>query len=193
MQAQSGQGGPTFTGDGKIGGAGGDHQWPGRAAGGGPPHHRRQFPPGPISSGGLTGDGPPTARVVYHGHLDLGGVGPGENDRVTGPESRFGRRVSVLPPVVPAVTQVRSPEPLGEKLPHNGGALAGRLALAVDRLGQSLTEAAMVIDLGKTEVGEGQPTEPVNSLIRAAGSRSHLFHEALQSEFVHDLHYPARV
>jgi hypothetical protein len=61
-----------------------------------------------------------------------------------------------------------------EQLGDDGRTLGGGLPLAVDGLGEALAECTMVIDFGEPEVGEGQPTKPMNGLIGGAGTRAHI-------------------
>ena len=151
---------------GRLRGAGGDHQ------GAGGTHRRRSPRDGdsstahPVDSGGRTGDRPLPPRMVGGDQLDLHGVGPGQDDR---------------------------PVAVGQQFPDDGGALVRRLALSVDRLGQALTEGAMVVDPGESEIGEGQAAESVHGLVRRECPRADIGEQALESRFVHDVHYPAWV
>ena len=58
---------------------------------------------------------------------------------------------------------------------------AARLALPVDGLGQPLAQDAVVVDPGESQIGEGQPAEPVHGLVGGALSRPDVVQEALQS------------
>ena len=51
----------------------------------------------------------------------------------------------------------------------------------------------MVVDLGEAQVGEGESPEAVHGLVGRDRPGRHVGEQALQSGFVHDVHYPAWV
>jgi hypothetical protein len=73
-------------------------------------------------------------------------------------------------PTGSAGTVARAGRPTGEQLLDDGRALFGRLALPVHGLGKALTQAPMMVDLGKSKIGEGEATESVYRLVGRAHS-----------------------
>ncbi len=96
-----------------------------------------------------------------HHQPDLDRVGPGEDHR--GAVRQIWLRVRVPPARAGAVGRRTGGD--AEELTDNGGALLRRLALAVDGLGQTLSEHSMVVHPGEPEIGEREPTESVDGLI----------------------------
>ena len=60
---------------------------------------------------------------------------------------------------------------LAQQLDHDGGALLGRLARSVDRLGDPLAQGPVVVDPGEAQVGEGQAPQPAGGVVGRAGAR----------------------
>ena len=68
------------------------------------------------------------------------------------------------------------------------GALFGRLARPVDRLGHALAEVAVMIDRGALDVGERQATQAVDRVVGRDRSRPHVVDELPHRHLVHANH-----
>ncbi len=89
----------------------------------------------------------------------LGGLGPGEHDRA-------GATV-------------------GPQLGDDGGALLGRLARGVDRLGHALAQGPVVVDLGEAEIGEREAPETAHGVVGGDRAAPHVVQQLSEVGFLH--------
>ena len=103
----------------------------------------------------LLGDGKVGGARRDDRHARRAGRRRAPHERATGADaSRVAGQGSVGLVVVGASQQHRAAVVFGQQLGHQRRALVGRLTGAVDRLGQSLPQRAVVVDAGEAEVGE---------------------------------------
>ena len=75
-----------------------------------------------------------------------------------------------------------------KQLAHNRDALFRRLAFAVNGLGHSLTNRAVVIDQGVADLGKRQATKLRDGVVGRDRAGAHIVNQLLQLALVHNLH-----
>ncbi len=82
------------------------------------------------------------------------------------------------------------PVPFVQQFAENPGALFGRLARPVDRLGHALAEVAMMIDGGALDIGERQAAQTGDRLVGVDRSRPDVVDELPHRHLVHGIIVP---
>jgi hypothetical protein len=75
---------------------------------------------------------------------------------------------------------------LRQQLGHDLGAVGGRLARGVDRLGDALAQGTVVVDAGEAEIGEGEAPQTADGVVGRQGARPHVVEQLSQGRLVHD-------
>ena len=74
---------------------------------------------------------------------------------------------------------------LRQQLRHDLGAVLWSLPRPVHRLGCALPQRPVVVDAGEPEIGEREPAQPADGVVRIEHARSHVVEQLAESGFVH--------